>query len=61
MARLLADGALKAISSHGELDLPDSCFVRIAPAATVHTYGLGLPLRRLIKDPLHAGGRVERP
>jgi hypothetical protein len=33
--------------------------VRIAPPWTYHTYGLGLPLHRLIRDPLDASGRVE--
>jgi hypothetical protein len=54
-------GCLKAITGHGELSLPGGCFLRIRPASTVHTYGLGLSLRRLIKDPLHAGGRVTWP
>lgn len=58
--RLVAAGALRAITGHGELDLPDGCFLRITPSATLHTYGLGLPLRQLIRDPLHAGGHVAR-
>jgi general stress protein 26 len=56
--RLAADGKLKAITGHGELDLPDGCFLRITPARRITTYGLGMPLRRLLKDPLHAGGAV---
>lgn len=56
---LLGSGRLKAITSHGELDLPDSCFLRIRPAGKLLTYGLGLPLRRLLHDPLNAGGSVE--
>jgi hypothetical protein len=59
VARLAAAGRLKAITGHGELDLPDGCIVRIAPPRTYHTYGLGLPLHRLIRDPLDASGRVE--
>ena len=58
---LIASGRLKPITSHGELDLPDSCFLRIVPARRLHTYGLGLSLRQLLKDPLHAGGSVELP
>lgn len=58
IVRLAAAGRLKAITGHGELDHPDGCFLRITPAATLHTYGLGLSLRRLISDPLNAGGRV---
>lgn len=59
IARLVNSGRLKGITSHGELDLPDGCFLRITPDRTLHAYGLGLPIRRLIRDPLHAGGRVE--
>ena len=49
----------RAITSHGELDLPGSCFLRIEPGDRFVIYGLGLPLRRLIRDPLHAGGAVD--
>jgi hypothetical protein len=56
--RLAAEGHLKAITGHGELDLPDGCIIRITPARRITTYGLGMPLRRLLKDPLHAAGAV---
>lgn len=56
---LLAEGALKSITSHGELDAPGSVFIHITPGRVAHTYGLGLPLLKLATDPLHAGGRVE--
>jgi hypothetical protein len=56
---LLDDGRLKPITSHGELDLRDGCFVRLTPARRVVTYGLGMPLRRLIRNPLDAGGAVD--
>lgn len=55
---LVGTGRLKAITSHGELDHPDGCFLRITPAGKLHTYGLGLPLRQLLRDPLNAGGSV---
>jgi general stress protein 26 len=45
---------LKKITGHGELDDPENCFVRIVPDRTVHTYGIGVPLRTLLRDPLHA-------
>jgi nitroimidazol reductase NimA-like FMN-containing flavoprotein (pyridoxamine 5'-phosphate oxidase superfamily) len=48
------DRRLKKITSHGELADPDSCFLRIAPERTVHTYGLEVPLKVLLRDPLHA-------
>ena len=57
--RRLADaGSLKTITSHGELDNPQSCFIAISPGSTVFTYGLGLSLSTLIRDPLNAGGSV---
>lgn len=61
VVRLATAGRLKAITGHGELDLPDGCIVRITPSATIHTYGLGMSLRALAKDPLNAAGKVARP
>lgn len=55
---LLARDALRSITSHGELDEPDSCFLRIVPTGRINTYGLGMPLRQLIRDPLHGAGSV---
>ncbi|CAN5139764.1 hypothetical protein BH18ACT4_BH18ACT4_02050 [soil metagenome] len=52
-------GRLKPIVSHCELDLADGCFLRITPTGRLHTYGLGLTLRQLIRNPLEAGGRVD--
>jgi hypothetical protein len=59
VVRMVAAGELKNITSHGELDHPDGCFVRITPLRRITTYGLGMPLLKLIRDPLHAGGTVE--
>lgn len=56
---LLEAGRLKSITSHGELDQPDGCFIRITPGHKVITYGLGMSLRRLLRDPLNAAGSVE--
>lgn len=57
--RLVDNGVLKAITGHGELELVDGCFLRIRPDRRLHTYGLGLSLRQLIRDPLSAGGAVD--
>lgn len=59
IAACLAAGVLKRITSHGEIALDGSCFVRITPTARINTYGLGMPLRRLIADPLHASGSTD--
>lgn len=61
LRRLVDQGALKAITGHGELELDGGCFLRIVPQATIHTYGIGMPLHRLLRDPLNAGGTVRRP
>jgi Pyridoxamine 5'-phosphate oxidase len=57
--RLVQSGALKSITSHGELDLPGSCFLGITPNSRMHTYGLGMPLHRLIRNPLEAAGLAD--
>jgi hypothetical protein len=59
--RLAAGGQLKKITGHGELELAGGCFLRITPGPTWHTYGIGMPLHRLIRDPLNAAGKVARP
>ena len=53
---LVADGLLKSLTGHGELELVDGSFVRIALPRQINTYGLGMSLRKLITDPLSAGG-----
>jgi general stress protein 26 len=57
--RLVETGELKGITSHGELDRPDGCVVRITPDRTVHTYGLGMSLGQLIRHPLDGAGRTD--
>lgn len=61
IARLASDGSLKAITGHGELTLDGGCFVQIDLPKRLVTYGLGLSLLRLIRDPLNAAGSVELP
>ena len=59
IATLIGDGKLKSLTGHGELDEPDGCFLRITFGPRLVTYGLGMSLRKLIGDPLHAGGSVD--
>jgi hypothetical protein len=61
IVRLAQADRLPNITSHGELDYPDGCFLRITPANRLTTYGLGMSLEQLMADPLTAGGRVELP
>lgn len=56
---LIAKDKLKAMTGHGELELADSCFVRVSFGPKVLTYGLGMSLPALIKAPLSAGGSAE--
>jgi hypothetical protein len=56
---LVEAGRLKKITAHGELEFPEGCFLRITPAPRINTYGLGMSLWRLARDPLNAGGSVE--
>jgi hypothetical protein len=56
IAELLAAGELGSITGHGELDVPGVCFVRIDLPRRLHTYGLGMSLVTLARDPLGAGG-----
>lgn len=58
--RSLADaGKIDGITGHGELELPDGCFLRIPLPERLHTYGLGMSLLHLIRHPLDAAGVVE--
>lgn len=51
---LVQAGKLKAITSHGELDLPGSCFIRVVPNRRIVSFGLGVPLLQFIREPLSA-------
>ncbi len=55
---LLTAGRLKKISAHGALAVPGACFIRVTPGRTLSTYGVGVPLRTLLRDPFHANRSV---
>ena len=59
ITELVADGRLAAITSHGELERPGTCFVKITPGRRVATYGIGVSAGQLAADPLSAFGSVE--
>jgi len=59
IVELVGAGRLKRITSHGELDQQEGCFIRITPARRVSTYGLGVSLRTLLRDPFGAQRSVE--
>lgn len=54
---LLDRGQLKKTSAHGTLDEPDGCFIRIEPVGLIHSYGIGVSLFDVIRDPVHEGAR----
>src|SRR5690606_1014102 len=58
---LLDASRLKAITSHGELELPGSCFLRIHEPTRLITYGLGMSLYRLLRDPMNAADTIDVP
>ena len=49
-------GDLKGVTSHGELELPGGVFLQVALPRKVVTYGLGMSLLDLMRDPMHASG-----
>jgi general stress protein 26 len=51
IVRLIDNGKLKAITGLGVLKEPGICFLRVKPARRIHTYGLGIPLRELLRAP----------
>jgi hypothetical protein len=52
---LVEAGKLRSLTNHGELEMPDGCFLRVGLSPRVVTYGLGMSLSRLMSDPLNAG------
>jgi hypothetical protein len=53
---LAKGGDITGITSHGELHVADGVFIKIELPSRVLTYGLGMSLLSLIRDPLNAGG-----
>lgn len=52
IADLVDRRELNRITSHGELDDPRTCFVQVTPDRKVSTYGIGVSLRTLLRDPI---------
>jgi hypothetical protein len=52
----VATGDLKAVTVHGELEMPGGVFIQIALPRKVVTYGLGMSLLSLMRDPMNASG-----
>jgi len=58
---LLAERRLKRITGLGAGDAPGTRFLQITPGRRVSTYGLGVPLRRLLRDVSQGQRSVELP
>lgn len=50
-------GRLDSITGHGAMEMDGACFVRIAPRGTIHSFGPGVPVLDLVRDPLRRGAR----
>ncbi len=48
--QLLSTGRLKRIAGHGAADKPGTCFLKVTPVRSISTYGLGIPILRLLRD-----------
>ena len=58
IAALVASGRLAAITSHGELERPGTCMVKLTPSGRIATYGIGVSEEEMAADPLNAFGAV---
>ncbi len=58
ISTLIADGSLAAVTSHGELERPETCFIKITPGQRVAIYGIGVSEEAIAADPLSAFGNV---
>lgn len=56
---LVESGALAAVTSHGELERPGTCMVKITPGRRIATYGIGVSAEAFAADPLNAFGSVD--
>lgn len=56
--RLIDSGKLKAITGMGVLKEPGLAFVKVKPARRINSYGLGIPLRQLLRNASHGDRSV---
>lgn len=55
---LLDAGRLNKIAGHGALEMADAAFIKITPSGNAHSFGPGVKMLELIKNPLTSGGRT---
>jgi nitroimidazol reductase NimA-like FMN-containing flavoprotein (pyridoxamine 5'-phosphate oxidase superfamily) len=54
-------GQLKKITGRGTADAPGTVFVRVTPGRRISSYGLGVPLRQLLRDTSQGTRSVDLP
>ena len=59
IVRLFEAGQFKRIISKADFEDPHTCFARIVPSRRVSTYGLGVPLLQIVREPTSAIRSVE--
>lgn len=59
VVELFKAGRLKRIISPKDFENPHSCFARIVPSRRLSTYGLGVPLLRIMREPTSAMRSVD--
>ena len=52
----LTEKMVLSVTGHGELELPGGVFIQIALPRKVVTYGLGMSVLSLMRDPMNASG-----
>ena len=50
-------GRLGSISGHGAMEMNGACFVRLTPTGTIHSFGAGVPILDLARNPIETGAR----
>jgi nitroimidazol reductase NimA-like FMN-containing flavoprotein (pyridoxamine 5'-phosphate oxidase superfamily) len=60
IVQLFESGRFKAIISTKDFEDPHTCFARIVPARRISTFGIGVPLLQIVREPTSAIRSFER-
>jgi len=55
---LLGEGALRKIVGFGILKRPGMCFLKVTPVGKIHTWGIGVSMWQLLRNPVGADRSV---
>ena len=53
------EGALRKVLGFGVLKRAGMCFLKVTPVGKIHTWGIGVSLWQLLRDPVGADRSVE--